>query len=442
MLTPSTPPSNQPAQASKSPSLAAFFSFIWPGLGHLYAGHRRQAWLFAIPALVSVAAILILLQVQRGIAVLTLRLLDPNVAAAVFVAVVVFGAWRVASVLHAFRSTGEHYGRPFGRRLVLTVLLVTIVTSHAMGAWYLVSDYQMSMGIFSTGGNGAEAAQVPVTGSRVTVLLAGLDQYSGRSERLYDSLMVVSVDTDTKHISMISVPRDSSGYPLYYGGTGKIKINAIPTYVRNGWLKSPDQPVTTLVNEVSYLVGIPINYYGVMDLGSFMTIIDLVGGVDITTEAINDPTYDWLDGSPYGFQLSAGTHHLNGRLALAFTRSRHGSGNSDYARAGRQQQVLAAVAHKMATPTMALKLPELMSEAASLVKTNFPASQVADMVDLAQSVPSTNYDNYVLGPPYSVSKSTSNVSMSCLELAKVAPLSIKLFGKDSRYFGKTQKPTC
>ena len=64
------------------------------------------------------------------------------------------------------------------------------------------------------------------------------------------------------------------------------------------------------------------------------------------------------------------------------------------------------------------------------------------MVDFTQSVPSSNYDSYVLGPPYSVSKSTATAYTSCLMLDKVAPLSVRLFGTDSRYYGKTQAPTC
>lgn len=443
MSTPTNTPATGPTRRAGSPSLAALLSFIWPGLGQLYARRRRSALLFAVPAFALVAVVLVLVQAQRGPAVLIARLLDPAVAGVVFVAVLALGLWRLIAVLHAFGSTGERPKKRLGERLSLALLLTAIVASHAMGAWYVQSAYQMDLGVFTVGGNGAEPAQIAPTGSRVTILLAGLDQFTTRSERLYDSLMVVSVDTETRRISMVSVPRDTAGYPLYWGGTGKIKINAIPTYVKNGWLNSPDQPVTTLVNEVSYLVGIPINYYGVLDLASFMKLIDMVGGVDITSpSAINDPTYDWLDGSPYGFQLSAGDQHLDGRHALAYTRSRHGSGNSDYARAGRQQQVFAAVAHKMATPAMAVRLPDLMGQAASLVKTNFPASRVADMVDLAQSAPSSNFDNFVLGPPYSVSSATSSASTSCLQLDKVAPLSVKLFGSDSRYYGKTQPPTC
>ncbi len=76
-----------------------------------------------------------------------------------------------------------------------------------------------------------ETAVVPVTGSRTTILLTGLDQFSGRSEQLYDSIMVVSFDSATNRVAMVSVPRDTAGFPFYWGGTSKIKINALPTYV-------------------------------------------------------------------------------------------------------------------------------------------------------------------------------------------------------------------
>jgi len=58
----------------------------------------------------------------------------------------------------------------------------------------------------------------------------------------------------------------------------------------------------TLVKEVSYLVGIPIDYYAVMDFDGFQKMIDMVGGIDVVNQnAISDPTYDWLDGHPEGF---------------------------------------------------------------------------------------------------------------------------------------------
>ena len=436
-------PSNAPSKAPSgtgSPALAALLSFFVPGLGQAYARRWRAALIFALPAVLLAAAVV--LQAAGGVDIMLLRLLDPSVAAVVFVAVAAFGLWRLLAVLHAYGSAGGRSAKRSGERFALALLLVAIVGSHALGAWYVQSMYAMDLGIFTTGGDGAEPALTQPTGTRVTVLLTGVDEYSTRSEHLYDSLLVVSIDTASQRVTMVSVPRDTAGFPYYWGGTSKIKINAIPTYVRNGWIKSGDDPVTTLVKEISYLVGVPINYYGVLDLGSFMKVIDMIGGVDITTEAVNDSTYDWLDGSPYGFQITAGLHHLSGRLALAYTRSRHGSGNSDYARAGRQQEILAAVAHKMAAPAMFAKLPGLMGQAASLVQTNFPAAKVADTVKFVQSVPSANWDNYVLGPPYSVSTASATASTSCLQLDKVATLSVKLFGTDSRYSGKKQGPTC
>jgi LCP family protein required for cell wall assembly len=246
---------------------------------------------------------------------------------------------------------------------------------------------------------------------------------------------------------MVSVPRDSASFPFYFGGvdSASVKINSIPTYVKNGWIKSPDSPYMTLVKEVSYLVGIPINYYAVMDLDGFVNMINKLGGIDIVNpSAINDPSYDWLDGKTYGFYLSAGAHHLDGKHALAYVRSRHGADNSDYKRASRQQQVLVALMHKMAQPDQLLKLPDLISTLGSSVTTNFPANQVADYVANAQNVPSENIKQVVLGPPtYTVTGISAVTASTCLINAKVAALSVQWFGTDSLWYGKpAPRNTC
>lgn len=428
-------------QGSRSPSLGALLSFLWPGLGQFYAGRIQLGIFFGIPA-VALAAVLYY-ESRQGLSVLVARFLDPTFAWAALVAVVGLGFWRLLSVAHAYAQGDRRLTVRAGERMALMLLLVAIVASHAAGAVYLWSAYDIGSHTFGGNASGDEAGVAPVSGSRVTILLTGLDQFSTRSERLYDSIMVVSFDKATNRVAMVSIPRDTAGFPFYWGGTSKIKINSVPTYVQNGWIKSPDQPFPTFVKEISYLVGVPINYYAVMNLANFMKMIDMVGGIDIDNPgAINDPTYDWLDGSPFGFTLAAGRQHLDGRHALAYARSRHGTGNSDYARAGRQQQILIALEHKMATPGVVVNLPSWTQQAGSLVRTDFPASQVADMVAAGQNIPPENFDRYVLGPPYSVSSATAGASTSCLKLDKVAALSIQLFGKTSRYYGKTQPPTC
>ena len=443
----------------RSPSLAALLSFLWPGLGQLYIRKRRPAVLFAVPPVVVL--LLLVYALRRGAIVFAAQLFaDRNVGLATVAILLLLGVWRLAAVVHAFVG-GEHLRtRRILDRAVVAALAAVIVISHLGSGYYLLTYSNAGSQVFNPPGDNplldeatpgptlapgqtpeptAVPLPTPSAGSRVTILFTGVDAAPTRSEHLYDSIMVVSYDPQTNSIQMVSVPRASASFPFYFGGVDSptTKINSIPTYVRNGWIKSPDNPYMTLVKEVSYLVGIPINYYAVMNLLGFVAMIDKVGGIDIVNpSAINDPSYDWLDGKTHGFYLSAGPHHLDGKNALAYVRSRHGADNSDYKRASRQQQVLVALMHKMAEPDQLLKLPDLVSTLGSSISTDFPASQVADYVADAQSVPSDNITQVVLGPPYSMTGISNVTASTCLINAKVAALSIQWFGTDSTWYGK------
>ena len=448
----------------RSRSLAALLSFLWPGLGQFYLGKRRAAAIFAVPAVVVL--LLLAYGLQRGAVVFAAQLFADRTIGLVAVAILLLlGVWRLASVILAF--IGGQEPRPTRNRIVdraVVIGLVAIIAiTHFGGSYYLLAYsnagsevfdqnnstliVQSSPGASLAPGETAQPTETlppPSSGGRVTILFTGVDSAPGRGETLYDSILVVSFDPASNSVQMISVPRDSASFPFYFGGVDSptVKINAVPTYVRHGWIKSPNSPYVTLVNEVSYLVGIPINYYAVMDLLGFVKMIDAVGGIDIVNPAsISDPTYDWLNGGNLGFYLTAGAHHLDGKNALAYVRSRHGSngttGNSDYARADRQQQVLIALLHKMAQPNEILALPGLISTIGSSVSTDFPADKVADYVAIGQNVQSGSIKQVVLEPPtYSVTGISTVTASSCLINAKVAALSVQWFGKDSTWYGK------
>jgi LCP family protein required for cell wall assembly len=450
-------------------------SFLWPGLGQFAGGRRRAAAIFAIPAIVVL--LIVLYEARQGLDVFAARFLDPSFAMAALLIILGLGAIRIAAVVHAwFMAGGSAKGSARTRRkgqTILAALIAVIVATHGVLGAAAYMDYSTWSSVFgggelpdsSAGPLPSEAPPSdiyesgsppdsfgptdtpPVATDRVTILLTGVDAYVTRSERLYDSIMVVSLDPATNQVAMLSIPRDSAAFPLYFGGTAgpKTKINSLPSYVSHGWIKSPDDAMTTFVKEIGYIVGIPIDYYAVMDLGGFIKMIDLVGGIDIVNPTdIYDPTYDWLDGHLGIFSLTAGPHHLDGKTALAFVRSRHGANNSDYKREGRQQQILKALLHKMATPSMIAQLPSLMETLSSSVRTTFPPGKVADMVALGDQIPPENISGYVLGPPWSDTGLGKNigVSLSCLRLDKIATLSVQLFGQDSRYFGKKQPDTC
>jgi polyisoprenyl-teichoic acid--peptidoglycan teichoic acid transferase len=435
-----------------SPSLAALLSFLWPGLGQMYAGKRRAALLFFVPALL----VLVLLgyELRQGVVVFAARFADPSFSLAAVAVVLLFGIWRLASVVHASASGDRRRKSGLFDRLVVALLVVVILVSHGGAGYLLAVTSGAGSQAFNVSGSDLidpaslapgqtvspqETLPAPSEGGRVTILFTGVDAAPSRSEHLYDSIMVVSYDPSTNSVQMVSVPRDSASFPFYFGGvdSASVKINSLPTYVRNGWIKSPNSPYMTLVDEVSYLVGIPINYYAVMDLDGFVAMIDKVGGIDVVNPSvIDDPSYDWLNGAPYGFYLAAGPQHLDGKHALAYVRSRHGADNSDWKRASRQQQVMVALLHKMAQPSELLALPGLISTLGSSVTTDFPSNQVADYVAKGQDIPSGNISQIVLGPPYTITGTSTVNAASCLINAKVAALSVQLFGKDSTWYGK------
>jgi LCP family protein required for cell wall assembly len=434
--------------------LAATLSFLWPGLGQgLITGQRRAAALFAGPAVLVL--LLLVYGLARGPAVFAVQLFaDRGVGLAAVVILILLGVLRLVAVVHAFLGGERHESRRRFDKAVLAGLVAVILISHVGSSYLLLAYSNAGAQVFSTNNSLIDPASpgtshapetagslpTPVAGGRVTILLTGISA----GENLYDSIMVVSYDPKANTVQMISVPRDSASFPLYFGGVYSAKINSLPRYVSTGAVRSPDSPYMTLVKEISYLVGVPINYYAAMDVDGFVQMIDIVGGVDVVNpKVINDGTYDWLDGIHYGFYLSAGPHHLSGKEALAYVRSRHTVGDYDWGRSSRQQEVLVDLLHKMAQPSQLLNITKLISTLASSVTTDFPSNRVADFVADGQSVPKTNITQVVLGPPYSIPVPNDPYSRYCLLNAKIAALSVQWFGKDSTWYGKpTPADTC
>src|SRR5712671_6965168 len=80
------PPMSQDAgggQRTRSPGIAAFLSFLWPGLGQWYAGARRTALVFAFPVLVVVVVVASWL--MQGPESLVIQMLSPGTALTIVV---------------------------------------------------------------------------------------------------------------------------------------------------------------------------------------------------------------------------------------------------------------------------------------------------------------------------------------------------------------------
>jgi LCP family protein required for cell wall assembly len=453
------------SQKGRSRLLAAALSFLWPGLGQLYGRRFITAAIFAVP--VVVAAIWLVMQVLNGVLYVGLSFLDESFALTFVIGAAFLGIWRIVAMIHAYATTGPRRRPRALDSAVLAILLLVVVVVHATVVYSSLLAYNFDVDLANnvlvnnepTAAPGSQptATQVPtpvwqpggsntapnptpeVTPStgpshRVTILLTGLDWMPGRTTAMYDAIMLVSLDTETGKVTMISIPRDTADFDYYWGGSAGVntKINNFATLVGRGLIHAPDPPLTAFANEVGYLVGVKVDYYAAIDMSGFGSMVNLLPGHDVCVynpKAINDPST--------GTFIASGTVCLNGPTAILYVRSRHNGGN-DYVRGGRQQAVLLAAAHKIATPSGIAALPGLLSLGARLIQTNFPLNTVKNYVSVVQHLGTGDVTQCVLGPPYDYHPATALTKgawTSRLKLSLVSSLSVYLFGSDSRYYG-------
>jgi polyisoprenyl-teichoic acid--peptidoglycan teichoic acid transferase len=436
----------------RSPGIAAFLSFLWPGLGQWYVGARRPALVFALPVLI--VALVVLRILLQGPETFVIQLFSPDTALTITIVVAFLATWRIVAMFDGVVRSG---GRLSWRRPSLSApfaaMVVVILVTHFAAANLAWTFNQAGSKIFATEpatdpspgpSSSSEVAILPVAtpavtpatpASRINVLIVGIDSSQIRSHALTDTMLVVSVDPATQTAAMVSFPRDIADFPLWSGGTYHGKLNALMTDAERHPDRFPDGGITSLTKEVGYLLGIPIHYYAAVNLDGFETMIDDIGGVTITnTSQIDDPTYGgWKVPGKIGFHLAPGKYTFDGATALAYVRSRKGTGNNDFERARRQQQLLVALEHRLADPAMLPKLPRLLDDATKTITTSFPVNRLSDMLSLGRSIDDTDIKRAVLGPPYALSDPHAADYRLVLVPAKLAALSIKFFGSDSSY---------
>ena len=70
----------------------------------------------------------------------------------------------------------------------------------------------------------------------------------------------------------------------------------------------------TLTRQIGYIIGVPVDYYAQINLDGFEEMIDLVGGVDVDNPRAIDDHSTTGSTAHTASQLSAGKHHLDGRI--------------------------------------------------------------------------------------------------------------------------------
>jgi polyisoprenyl-teichoic acid--peptidoglycan teichoic acid transferase len=242
----------------------------------------------------------------------------------------------------------------------------------------------------------------PDDGQRLNVLLVGVDSTRARTETLTDTMMVASLDPVGHTASLISIPRDLVDTPLGNGDTYGPKLNSLMSFADARPKDFPKGGMRTLEDAVGALLGIQIHYYARLNFGGFIRMVDAVGGVDIDVpHGFVDPGYDgYGSGKVLGYSITAGPHHMTGRDALAYARSRKAVTESDFTRQARQQQILIALRAKATQGgSLLFQLPDLLDAVGQTVRSDLPVDRLPALAAIADEVGRDDVTTVVIRAP-------------------------------------------
>lgn len=260
----------------------------------------------------------------------------------------------------------------------------------------LISDAQALFGTTRLNGEST---------GRVNILLAGYQGSSSDEGPLTDSIMVVSLDTKNNTAFTFSIPRDLW---VDVPGIGHEKINAANTntsFNQPGYFSGG---MGQLQQVVEQKLGIPINYYALIDYTAFEDAVNAVGGITVNIQSpdprgLYDPNVDKAHGGP--LKLPNGPVTLNGLSALALALARgdspyaYGFPLSDINRTQHQRQMLIALEKKALSAGVLsnpLTISRLVSALGNNVTTNLTLPDVLRAAQLARKVNPANIKSYGL----------------------------------------------
>ena len=205
------------------------------------------------------------------------------------------------------------------------------------------------------------------------ILFMGGDSRSTEQYARTDCMIIISINEEDCELKMNSIMRDTW---VEFPGLGKSdKINAANVF------GGPELAMET----VNSYFGTEIDDYVMVNMSDLVKIVDMAGGIDIhVTESernyINQYAQDFLQNirSYSGAKelTYSGDVHLNGLLAVAYTRNRYT--DSDYQRVIRQQKMLMALAESFQNMEVN-DLMEIVGDIEACLNTNLETEELKQL---------------------------------------------------------------
>ena len=306
--------------------------------------------------------------------------------------------------------------------IALTAVVLTVLAgSGAVYASQVAGTTRDTLGAIF----GASGPSVPPSDGYYNILLLGADSGEGRDSMRFDSISVVSVNAETGATTITGIPRDMPNFPFSAGpmqdkypdghsghadancgwGSGINQLRTEVEVCQDGNVLYPDavangsEPgIEATKDAAEGILGIEIPYYVFVDMHGFASLVDALGGVDITvTERLpkgggpaypGQPVDDWAIG-----WIEVGQQHMDGDTAQWYARSRYTT--SDFDRMKRQRELQAAILAQFTPQVVLTRFQDVAAAGQDLIKTDLPQSLLPFLAELAlkaQSQPVTTIE--------------------------------------------------
>ena len=202
----------------------------------------------------------------------------------------------------------------------------------------------------------------------INVLCCGVDTRNPNAVAgLTDSIMIMSINTEKKTLTITSIMRDSFAYIVNPDGNGGTfnKINAaFPFYGVDG-----------LIPAIENNFKIRIDGYALINFSLFKAAIDKLGGVTVPVQQYEANYVN----KTYGLSVEAGDAvTLSGDEALAFCRSRNCDADGDVSRTRRQRQVILSILNECKDIKLS-ELDDYISTFLPYLQTSYSTTDVIEL---------------------------------------------------------------
>jgi len=396
--------------------------FLIPGSAQVLAGNRRLGRFGLAMTIIGwvIALVLLVFLLANRTAFVAFATM-PAVLVVFQILVVVYPVLWIVLALDTLRLTRLVRLGGAARAGVGVVTAALLVLFGGAGAYAFVAAGSTNATLDAVF-VGTEVAP-PVDGY-YNILLIGADSGDDRDGLRPDSTSVLSVEVATGHAIMYGLPRDlhnvpfsadSPMQPIYPDGYGRdgcavdvCQLNSIYTEVElfrpelypDAVAQGSSPGIQAMVDAASGALGIPIQYYVLIDMQGFAQLVDALGGITVNVQESLPVGGEWEDGEnivPADYWLEPGVQVLDGYNALWYARSRYTT--SDYDRMNRQREVQEAILRQFDPGTVLSKFAAIMEAGAQAVRTDIPRGMFSTLVDLATKARDQDVDKIELTPP-------------------------------------------